>query len=552
MAFGVMESAVSGLLAFQQSMATISHNISNVNTEGYSRQRADLSTMAPIQIGSAGYVGTGVQVDSVRRSYDQFLGAQIVTSTSIATHLETYNTMVSQIDDFIADPASSLPKAMSAFFNSVHNLANDPTSIPVRQGVLTAAQSLVNRFNTSSGQLDQLRERSERSIEDSIKQINSLAANIASANTKILDAMRVSGGAPPNDLLDQRDLLIENLAKEVSLTVIPDNSGAVNILVGSGQALVTGHVAASLRLTNSPYVGSPKDVLLVPSGGQSSVNITDKLEGGNLGGYRRFVNEVLNPVQNDMGRIGIAFTHIFNTQLKAGYDLGGNAGVDMFSEPPPTIIANSKNTATMPVSATISDYTQLTGSDYQIYVSSLDTTVTNLRTQQVTKFPVPANMTFNLDGIDFDITGAAVGDSWLVQPTRNVASSMQLAMDVINDASKIAAASISLGPAVGDNSNALKLAELQIAKTSLKQGSFDDAYNEVIGAVGVLTQSSKVDSKAQTQLLDAVRKQRDAVSGVNLDEEAATLIQFQQAYQAAAQVISVSKSTFDALIGAVR
>jgi flagellar hook-associated protein 1 FlgK len=547
-----MENAVSGLLAFQQSLATTSHNISNVNTEGYSRQRAELATMDPIQIGSAGYMGTGVKVASVTRSYDRFLTAQINTSTSTSAQLDTYNSMVSQIDNFIADQESSLPAALTSFFNSIHNLANDPTSIPVRQGVLTTARSLVDRLNTTSGQLDKLRDRADRAIEDSMAQINSLSSNIAEANRHIVDAIRASGGDPPNDLLDQRDQLLVKLAKELDIQVVPDNSGAVNVLVGSGQALVTGNVASSLKLTNSPYLGAPKDVLLVPNGSKSSVNITDKLSGGNVGGYRQFVNEVLNSVQNDIGRIAVAFAHTFNEQLKAGLDLHGNPGIAMFSEPPITIVASNRNTSSGPVTATITDYTALTGSDYQINVTGSETVVTNLRTNAITKYPAPGNLSFNLEGIDFDINGSNAGDSYLIQPTRNVASSITLSMDVINDADKIAAAANSLTPAVGDNANALKLADLQLAKTSLKQGSFQDAYNEVVGAVGVLTQSSKIDATAQKQMLDAVRKQRDAVAGVNLDEEAANLIQFQQAYQAAAQVISVAKSTFDAIIGAVR
>uniref|UniRef100_UPI00321F9B8B flagellar basal body rod C-terminal domain-containing protein n=1 Tax=Methylocaldum sp. TaxID=1969727 RepID=UPI00321F9B8B len=105
----------------------------------------------------------------------------------------------------------------------------------------------------------------------------------------------------------------------------------------------------------------------------------------------------------------------------------------------------------------------------------------------------------------------------------------------------------------GDNTNARALAQLQ-AMPSLLGGkaSYQDAYNEIVGDVGTLTHAADIDSTAQKQLLDHARQARDSVSGVNLDEEAANLLRYQQAYQAAAQLIPALNSMFDALIGAVR
>jgi flagellar hook-associated protein 1 FlgK len=554
MGMGVLDTAVSGLLAFQQSLATTSHNIANVNTEGYSRQRAEMATLPEMQIGQSYFVGNGVKVASIGRMYDKFLLSQLNSSTAAAAHLNVYNQMTSEVDNFIADADASLPAGMQKFFSTIHDMVNDPTSITVRQTVLTSARTLVERFNSISSRLDEIRSKTDRAMQDSIAEINVLTSNIASLNLRVVDASRAGSGAAPNDLLDQRDLAVRKLAEQLDIQVIADERGNYNVMTSSGQSLVLGEAASELLLTDARFPGGPKEVLMKASGSQATINITDQVSGGELGGYRQFIDDVLNPVQNDLGRIAIAFAHQFNEQLQAGFDLNGSAGVAMFNEPPMTVIPSTGNTGslTAPQPVAISDYAALTGSDYRITVGAGGTVVSNLRTQQVSQFAPPGNLLFSLDGIDYDLTGAAVGDSFLLQPTRSVASSLELEMDVINDAARIAAAGGASGPAVGDNANALLLADLQLATGSLKQGSYQDAYNEVVGRVGVLTQSSSTDATAQKKLLEAVVQQRENISGVNLDEEAANLINFQQAYQASAQVIAVVRTTFDSLIAAVQ
>jgi len=551
MSVGALDTAVSGLLAFQQSLATTSHNISNVNTEGYSRQRAELVTRPAISIGAAGYLGNGVRVALIERTFDDFLTAQLNASTAAAGQLKAYNELISEIDNFIADPDASVPNAMQNFFGSIHDLVNDPSSITVRQALLSSARTLVGRFTTISTQLDEIRDKTNRAMTDSVALINALTANLAELNQRVLDSRQTGSGTGSNDLQDQRDLALSKLAEQVDVQLIVDNLGNYNVLTSTGQALVMASVSNELGLTAARFPGGPLEVMLTPFGSKASINISNQVAGGALGGYRQFIDEVLNPVQNDVGRIAVAFAHQINQQLQTGFDLNGNPGAAMFSEPPTTVIASANNAATTPpIGVTIGNHAALTGSDYQINVTATGTVVMNLRTQQVSQFGGAASVQFSLDGLDFDLTGTSVGDSFLIQPTRSAASGLTLELDVINGAAQIGAAA-SAG-AVGDNANALLLAGLQTLKTSLKQGSYEDAYNEVVGRVGVLTQSSNTDSKAQRKLLEVVKAQRDAVSGVNLDEEAANLITFQQAYQASAQVISIVRTTFDALIAAVK
>jgi flagellar hook-associated protein 1 FlgK len=164
--------------------------------------------------------------------------------------------------------------------------------------------------------------------------------------------------------------------------------------------------------------------------------------------------------------------------------------------------------------------------------------------------PMAGGGPFSADGIQINIAGgAAAGDRFLIRPTRSGSADMSV---LISNTREIAAAAPAAGPAPGDNSNALLLAGLQSALT-MEGGAtdFQGAYGQLIGEVGTQTRSAQVTADAQGALLLQAQESRDALSGVNLDEEAANLLRFQQAYQAIAQVISVADSTFQTLLNAV-
>ncbi|MBS1213401.1 MAG: hypothetical protein H6R26_2018, partial [Proteobacteria bacterium] len=314
MAGGLLGIASSGLLAFQRSLTTISHNITNVNTEGYSRQTADLVTREPEYVGRAGYMGTGVDVKTIRRSYDDFLTAQVRTSTSAHAELDAYYNLAIQVDNIISDPDSSVASALQAFYDSIHDVANEPTSIPVRRVMLTSAETLTNRFNTLNGSFNSLRSQVDESIENSLDQLNSQASSLAALNQKIALALGSTGGTPPNDLLDQRDQLVLDMAKHLDVHVVPQSDGTVNLFVGSGQALVMGTEAATLKIQDSMYGGGPKDIALYAKGSSNYTIITSRLSGGDIGGLMSFEKEFLDPAQSDLGRIAAAFSAQYNDQ----------------------------------------------------------------------------------------------------------------------------------------------------------------------------------------------------------------------------------------------
>ncbi|RLA21188.1 MAG: flagellar hook-associated protein FlgK [Gammaproteobacteria bacterium] len=469
MSSGLLGVATSGLLAFQRSLTTTSHNIANVNTDGYSRQRVDFGTR-PAQATGAGFIGKGVDVTAINRAYDDFLTLQVRSSTSSHSELNGYYQLASQVDNFIANENTGMSAALQDFFNAVQEVADDPTSIPARQVMLSEANILTDRFNALNSRFTALQSQVNKGTEGAVAEINNLAASIADLNAKIVVAYGASGGNAPNDLLDQRDFLITQLSEKVDVSTVSQQDGAINVFIGNGQTLVMATTAA--QLSTQPNATDPTQLdVMFSIGGAGLVNISQNLTGGELGGTMRFRNEILTPATTALDDIAAQLATDFNTQHALGWDLNGAAGGNLFTVPP----------------AVTSGYA---------------------RTMSV----------------------------------------------LITDPAEIAASGVNTaGGAVGNNQNVLALADLQSAKTMLAgTASFHDAYSRIVADVGSKTHAAGVNQAAQKGLLDHAVSARDSLSGVNLDEEAANLLKFQQAYQASAQVISVSNSLFETLLGAFR
>ena len=546
--------AVSGLLAYQKALATTSHNISNVGTEGYSRQRVTLSTRTPEPAGN-GFLGKGVNVTSVDRVYDQFLVTQLNNRTSSYNQLDAFHTMAVQLDSALGDPAIGLTPALEKFFNAIHDVANDPTSIPARQVMLSQAESLNEQFAHLDRQFGDLRQSVNTQMSNIITEVNDLASAIGDLNEDIVTGIGATGGQLPNDLLDQRDVLVNKLAEYVNVNTLANNDGSINVYIGTGQSLVLSNQANSLQVTNNAYDPTQKEISLVTPG--STVNITPQLNGGKLGGLLDVREQVIDAGQAALGRIAVALSNTFNTQHQLGDDLNGNAGGLFFNAvdatAPRSLPSANNDPSSGNFTITINNVSELKASDYRLSYDGGSATFKLMRMSDNTVVDSGFNVgslprTIANEGITIDLTGTvAGGDSFLLAPTRYAASQMGLA---ISDPAEVAAAAN--GNAVGDNTNALALAGLQTQGTmDGGRASYLDAYGEMVADIGIQTHRAAVNGDAQKALLNQAMEAREAVSGVNLDEEAANLLKYQQAYQASAQVISVVNSLFQTLFNAV-
>lgn len=547
MAVGLLGTAASGLAAFQRAISVTGNNISNANTEGYSRQRVELGTR-PASFSGQGYIGNGVQVQSVERIFDQFVIDRVRETTSAAAQSDALALLSGRVSNLLGDQNAGLNAGLERFFNAVQDVADDPSSISARQVMLSEAGSMTMRLHSLDSQLDGLDSQLNGSLNNIVSEINGLSTAIADANRSIIDATSQGAGNIPNDLLDKRDTLITRLSELVSVRTVEQDDGAVNVFVGSGQPLVTRYLATPLQLENNEFDARRQEISI--AAGSTTAVITSNLTGGQLGATLEFRDQVLVPARNAMGRVAITLGNDFNAQHRLGMDLDGNSGADFFSVASPASAAsvNNAGAATVAVTLDSANLSNLSGEDY---VLSFDGAAWNLTRFNSGQTVASGAGPFAVDGLQIAIGGgaAAAGDRFLIRPTLDGSNSMRV---VLNNTREIAAATPAAGAAPGDNRNALLLADLQTSLT-MEGGSanYQEAYGQLIGKLGTQTRSAQIASEAQAALLAQAQESRESLSGVNLDEEAANLLRYQQAYQAIAQVISAADTTFQTLLSAI-
>ena len=722
----VLDISVSGLLAYQRALQTASHNIANVNTEGYSRQRVDLATRPP-QFSGNGYIGSGVNIASITRIFDQYVQDQVQSLTASQGQQEVLLDFASQVDGILADARTGLMPVMRRFFDALQNANDDPTSIPARQVVLAEAEAMTSRFNAFQRTLGNINEGVNTQMRTMVDAVNGIAREIADLNKSIQQSPGITNGQMPNDLLDRRDFLLTKLSEYVQVNTLSLDDGTINVFIGNGQNLVVGVTAQKLGVINSEFDPNIKDIAFVT--GSSSVNITKLVTGGALGGLLSFRSQVLDEVQNELGRVATGLAETLNRQHKLGMDLNGNRGTDLFSIGNVGVLPSTLNTGSGSVSVARVSVDAMTTSDYLLQYNGANSyTLTRLSDNTTTTINTGGTSPYiaeEVDGLSLTITaGANSGDRFLIRPTRLVSGTLdstltepeKLALaapirtlssinntgsvtatpgfvnspdnrvvitfnnppttyDVVDEttgATLAAGLSYTSGgniafngwtiqisdggsaPAAGDtfiidktvtsvgsgnagggvisaatvnstgadpnlgdtvtitfnnppttfnvsgsttgsptanitytpgqpisfngwtielsgtpvagdvitveantggvsdNRNGLLLSALQDKKI-LANGtaSLLDAYGRMVADVGATTAKAKVAEEAQSILLREAIDKRESVSGVNLDEEAANLVRFQQAYQAAAQIISTTDRLFQTLISAV-
>ena len=425
--------ALSGLNAAQLGLATTSHNIANVNTEGYTRQRIDQSTSQPQLQGNL-WVGTGTQVDTIKRIEDEFINVRLQELSSENSRLQTYHTLSTRLDNMMAADSLSLTPAMQEFFNSLENLNSDPASQSARQVVIDSSENLASRFHTQFDQIDGLYEEVNNRIDSDIKDINSIATSIARLNQEIIAAKGESQGLPPNDLLDQRDLLLNDLSTYINISTVEQNSGNIDVYIGNGINLVVGNDANSLTTTTNSFDSKRSEVAV--NSGNGPVSIEQLISGGTLGGALDFRREALDTTAGELGRLATVFTNAINNQHAEGSDLYGQAGLPLFDAGSPLVLPQSSNTGTAGLDVTITDPSALTISDYRLTFDGANYTVQRLSDNQET---VSATMPITVDGVSLAFSGGAMaaGDAFEIRPTYNAGRDLNVE---ITDTNRLAIA----------------------------------------------------------------------------------------------------------------
>ncbi|MEO6823409.1 MAG: flagellar hook-associated protein FlgK [Nitrosospira sp.] len=636
MGSGIFGIGLSALNAAQNGLLVTGHNVSNAATPGYTRQQIVQSTNSA-QATGVGFIGQGVKVDTVSRAYNQLLTNQVSQAKTESSQLDTYYAQMQQIDKLLSDTTGTvgLAPALQDFFGSVQDVATNPADVPSRQSMLSDAEVLARRFQSLNSSLNDIEKGVNDQIKSSVSLVNTLASQIGKLNDAIGRAEGAAHGQAANDLRDQRDQLVAQLNQQVRTKVVEQGDGSYGVFIGSGQPLVMGNQVFQLAAAASPTDANRVEVAYVADG--NSVPLKESnLSGGALGGLLQFRSESLDAARNGLGRVAIGMAGTFNAQHRLGQDMNGNMGGDFFTMPSPSVTGSARNTGSAVVSADITGYGALTTSDYNLRYDGANYTLTRLADGVAQTF---ATFPQTVDGVRLDLASgtAAAGDEFLIQPTKNGAGQIGVA---IQDTSLIAIASpirtdaslantgtgrisagtvntpspadpnlkapvtltftsantfdvtgtgtgnpagvaftpggaisyngwtvqitgspkpgdtFSIGPStngVGDNRNALLLGALQ-SNNTLAGGtaSYQSAYGQVVSQVGNKTRELEVTSTAQANVVTQTQALQQSESGVNLDEEAANLMRYQQAYQAASKVIQTANTMFDTLLSLAR
>jgi len=436
---------LSGLNVAQGALVTTGHNTANVNTPGYRRQTANISSSGGTLKPNVGFFGNGSHVDSVTRSYDRFLATQLTEAQASNEALTTYSSQIGQVDDMLANQTSGLAPLMQNFFAGVQGVANVPADSAARQQMINAAQSMTNQFRSMSQHLTDLNSGVNQQIGINADHINVYADQIASINKQIALLSGTGGGQPPNDLLDQRDQLVTDLSKLIGTKVVVQDGGQYNVFIGNGQTLVLGNVAYQLKAVTSAVDPTRTSVAVVGASG-TAIEVKDSsLTGGALGGLLQFRNDTLTVAQNSIGRMAIALSDTFNAQHKLGVDLNGALGQNFFTQSSPSVLSNGMNQGNLLLDATFSNTAQLTISDYTVEVNAGGNYVlTRLSDKQVLSPAggyTNANFPLTFDGITLSqvipVGAAQPGDSFLIQPTNSGARNLDV---LVTDVAQVAAA----------------------------------------------------------------------------------------------------------------
>jgi flagellar hook-associated protein 1 len=506
-------------------------------------------------------------------------------------------------------------------------VADDPTSTAARQALLGDAQALASSFQSSSTQLNSMNANVNTQITGDVTQINADAQSIAQLNQQIVAG--TAGGQTPNTLLDQRDELVSGLSQLVGVTTTLNQDGSMNVFIGTGQPLVLENSTTTLTTVPDQFNASE---LQISSSALAGNSISSSITSGDLGGLLQARNQVINPALNQLGQIATALSQSANAQQNSGLDLNGNFGANLFSVGGPTATASSNNTDATTASVSIANLGALTPDNYILAFNKGAFTLTDTTTGDDVALTGAGTAASPLTGAGLSIVLSgtpAAGDQFLIQPTAQAASTIQVA---ITDPSQIAAAgaiqtsasdsnsgnatiapgtvldaanpdllqtatiqftspttfsvngagsftytsgaNITLNgwqtqitgtPATGDvftvqsnaggtgdNSNATAGANQQ-SQGVLDGGSvsISGAVSGLVTAIGTQAQQVNTAQTAQTAVNSAAQSAVQSTSGVSLDDEAANLLQWQQAYQASAQVLTTAESLFTTLIDSV-
>jgi flagellar hook-associated protein 1 FlgK len=397
----------------QQAINTTGHNITNVNSEGYSRQSVSFEPQAAIQRGSA-FVGQGARFAGITRNADTYINGQIQQFSSSAARVSIENSYLSRLDQLVSGSGINVGSAVQSFFNATQELANNPAGLPERQALLGQANALVTQAKALDGAFTELETEINNQFRSSVDEVNRLGSSIAQLNGRIRELAGSGANTQPNDLLDQRDRLLRELSGKVSIQTLAQADGTVDVFVAQGQSLVQG---LRMRELTAVVAASDRTQLELAFKDSPSQRLTE-IESGELKGLQELRNRTLVPNQRRVGLLMLNMTSAFNAAHRQGIDLAGTPGTDFFATSPPLVEGNTGNTGSASLSAVIQDDQALKSSRYRAGFDGTNWTLTRLGDGFAVTGAALGSL--SIDGLQLQVAAGAAnaGDSFEVDPGR--------------------------------------------------------------------------------------------------------------------------------------
>ena len=668
MSFSLLNIASAGVRSSSELLQTTSKNITNVNTEGYVRERTEFTTMVDNQVGRG----------ETYRLLNEFAQSQLNRDTSNKSFFDQFVTEANRVDTIFSEESNNLSTGINSLFNNVQEALNQPSSTVARSLVMTDAQSLVDQMDRLSGIVLEQQGIVNEQLEIFSEEANSLIQNINTLNQEIAVVNGTNNASGASSIHNQRDLAIRELSELVDIETLDGPNGEKFVFMGSGESLVMENGTFNLFSLSGDPDPNFKELTLDVNGGKAvplEIDAT-KLK-GKIGGLLAFRDDILVPAQNQIGQMGLAIADAFNEQNKLGMDANGELGGDIFNIPTVGAYAYQANTGGASLTATLEagKGSELPASDFivtytananEVSIQPIDNKGEPIGSASLATIP-PSGVIDSDDitsgesfGLQIDVAGTGnTGDQFQIKLNSEAATSISLATSrgedlalaspirTANSIDNVGTASISAGevtsvtsggfnttpglangditlvktgtaneyqitdangttkftvtplaevvlaqagapysnygfdfdiegtPATGDtftlefneggfddNRNGLKLADLQNGElvrknvvttaTADNHETFNQAYSGLVSDIGVVTGQAITSASAFDALAEQSEAWYESLSGVNLDEEAANLLRFQQSYSASAQVLAAAQEIFDTLLSAAR
>lgn len=672
MSVSLYQTGVSGLLSAQKQLATTGHNIANVNTEGYNRQRTEQNATEGFYQGNS-YIGTGTYIEDVTRVYNQFSYKEQLYNQSNLGKADTLNRDLNQLNEIMSFSSEAVKGSIDKFYQTLNSIADNPSDLGLRSIALSQASIVASDFRSLNDNFDQLEKSTNGEIELIASQISKISLEIAKINDQVLQNQSLSVAGEPNDLLDRRDQLITELGEFTAVNTVQDSNGVMTVIIGNGATLVAGITP----LTAAVKAGDPDpletEIQLVSN--NSSFTLSGSGLGGSLEAKMEFRDEHLSQLRNEINRVAMAISSTINDAQAEGLDLNQQQGLNIFTDINTSTLMQGRvglqanNVGNVQASVEITDISTLSTDEFEIEWNGVNYIMTNLTDNSSQTLVLTPPNTYDTGlGFSFIVDSGTptAGDKYSINPTENSAALMEVTLSngdgiaastpvavtesddnvssgqlniismsdplaartfasVTNDGLLIdvyesapgtysyriydgdsasppptppsvvgaiasgsfaagSSAIVDLPPApstaafqieilgdpigqgplapeefyindafgIGNGSNATLAALTQEAGIiNGGQETFTQSLAISTSDVGSKAHSADLVSDTAQALYTQAYNRNQETSGVNLDEEAANMLQFQQAYQAASRIISVANEIFDTLLAAV-